>query len=61
MEELRFLEEQNVSPELIKRVEEFRQAYPVKEEAAGRITKPAPDRTESDRQEYPCREPGIYF
>ena len=34
MEELRFLEEQNVSPELIKRVEEFRQAYPVKEEAA---------------------------
>lgn len=41
MEELRFLEEQNVSPELIKRVEEFRQAYPVKEEAAGRITKPS--------------------
>ena len=39
--ELRFLEEQNVSPELIKRVEEFRQAYPVKEEAAGRITKPS--------------------
>lgn len=26
---------------LIKRVEEFRQAYPVKEEAAGRITKPS--------------------
>lgn len=41
IEELRFLEEQNVSPELIKRVEEFRQAYPVKEEAAGRITKPS--------------------
>lgn len=41
MEELRFLEEQNVSPELIKRVEEFRQAYPVKEEAVGRITKPS--------------------
>ena len=41
MEELRFLEEQNVSPELIKRVEEFRQAYPVKEEAAGMITKPS--------------------
>ena len=41
MEELRFLEEQNVSPELIKRVEEFRQAYPVKEEATGRITKPS--------------------
>ena len=40
MEELRFLEEQNVSPELIKRVEEFRQAYSVKEEA-GRITKPS--------------------
>ena len=35
MEELRFLEEQNVSPELIKRVEEL------KEEAAGRITKPS--------------------
>ena len=41
MEELRFLEKQNVSPELIKRVEEFRQAYPVKEEAAGRIVKPS--------------------
>ena len=41
MEELRFLEEQNVSPELIKRVEEFRQAYSVKEEAAVRITKPS--------------------
>lgn len=41
MEELRFLEEQNVSPELIKRVEEFRQAYSVKEEAAGRIMKPS--------------------
>lgn len=41
IEELRFLEEQNVSPELIKRVEEFRQAYPVKEEVAGRITKPS--------------------
>ena len=40
-EELRFLEKQNVSPELIKRVEEFRQAYPVKEEAAGRIVKPS--------------------
>lgn len=41
MEELRFLEEQKVSPELIKRVEEFRQEYPVKEEAAGRIVKPS--------------------
>ena len=41
MEELRFLEEQNVSPELIKRVEEFRQAYPVKDEVAGRIIRPS--------------------
>ena len=41
MEELRFLEKQNVSLELIKRVEEFRQAYPVREEAAGRIVKPS--------------------
>ena len=32
MKELEFLEKQNVSPELIKRAEEFRQAYPVKDE-----------------------------
>lgn len=37
MKELEFLEKQNVSPELIKRAEEFRQAYPVKDEVAGRI------------------------
>ncbi len=41
MEELKFLEEQNVSPELIKRAEEFRKTYPVKDEAAGRIVKPS--------------------
>lgn len=37
MKELEFLEKQNVSPQLIKRAEEFRQAYPVKDEVAGRI------------------------
>ena len=41
MKELEFLEKQNVSPELIKRAEEFRQAYPVKEEVAGRIVRPS--------------------
>ena len=41
MKELEFLEKQNVSPELIKRAEEFRQAYPVKDEVAGRIVKPS--------------------
>ena len=41
MEELKFLEEQNVSSGLIKKILEFREMYPVPDEAAGRITKPA--------------------
>lgn len=41
MKELEFLEKQNVSPELIKRAEEFRQAYPVEDEVAGRIIRPS--------------------
>ena len=35
MEELKFLEEQQVAPELIKRVEEFRSRYEVVPETAG--------------------------
>ena len=41
MEELKFLEEQQVSPELIKRVEEFRKQYEVASETAERIVKPS--------------------
>ena len=41
MEELKFLEEQQVAPELIKRVEEFRSQYEVVPETAGRIVKPS--------------------
>lgn len=41
MEELRFLEEQGVSPVLIKQVEEFRRFYEVPDEAADRIRKPS--------------------
>ena len=41
MEELKFLEEQQVSPELIKRVEEFRSQYEVAPEAAAGIVKPS--------------------
>ena len=41
MEELKFLEEQQVSPELIKRVEEFRTQYDVAPEVTGRIVKPS--------------------
>lgn len=41
MEELKFLEEQQVAPELIKRVEEFRSRYEVAPETAGRIVKPS--------------------
>ena len=41
MEELKFLEEQQVSPELIKRTEEFRSRYEVVPEAADRIVKPS--------------------
>ena len=40
MEELKFLEEQGVSPELIGGVLEFREKYPVFPETAHRITKP---------------------
>ena len=41
MEELNFLEEQKVSPELISQVEKFRRQYEVPAEAAGRVVKPA--------------------
>lgn len=40
MDDLKFLEEQNVSPELIQGVMRAREAYPVAEEAADRIVKP---------------------
>ena len=40
MEELKFLEEQGVSAELIRGVQEFREKYPVFPETAHRITKP---------------------
>ena len=41
MEELKFLEEQQVAPELIKRVEEFRSRYEVAPETVDRIVKPS--------------------
>ncbi|MCI5901774.1 MAG: MoxR family ATPase [Blautia sp.] len=41
MEELRFLEEQQVSPALIKKVEDFRREYDVPSEAAHRIVRPS--------------------
>lgn len=41
MEELKFLEEQKVSPALIRQVEEFRKEYPVAEEARHRIVRPS--------------------
>ena len=41
MEELKFLKEQQVAPELIKRVEEFRSRYEVVPETADRIVKPS--------------------
>ena len=41
MEELKFLEEQGVAPVLIKQVERFRAEFPVPEEVAGRVMKPA--------------------
>lgn len=41
MEELRFLEEQGVSPALIRGVEEFRRSYDVLQEVSHRIVKPA--------------------
>lgn len=40
MEELRFLEEQQVSGKLIEEVKQFREAYPVSEEVKNRIVKP---------------------
>ena len=40
MEDLIFLEEQHVSPELIDGVHRFREQYPVAEEAADRIVRP---------------------
>ena len=40
MEDLIFLEEQHVSPELIDGVRRFREQYPVAEEAADRIVRP---------------------
>lgn len=41
MDELRFLEEQDVSPALIKQVEEFRNAYEVPPTEAARVAKPS--------------------
>ena len=41
MNELTFLEEQGVAPVLIKQVERFRAEFPVPEEVAGRVMKPA--------------------
>lgn len=41
MEELKFLEEQEVSPALIVKVEEFRKKYTVPEKAAHRIVRPS--------------------
>ena len=41
MNELKFLEEQGVAPVLIKQVERFRAEFPVSEEVAGRVVKPA--------------------
>lgn len=41
MEELKFLEEQKVSPGLISQVEDFRRQYEVPAEAASRVVKPS--------------------
>lgn len=41
MEELRFLEEQDVSPVLIEKVKEFRKTYEVPQEAVHRIIRPS--------------------
>lgn len=41
MEELRFLEEQGVSPVLIRQVEEFRSTYEVPSQATDRVVKPS--------------------
>ena len=41
MNELKFLEDQGVAPVLIKQIERFRAEFPVPEEVAGRVVKPA--------------------
>ena len=41
MNELKFLEDQGVAPVLIRQVERFRSEFPVPEEVAGRVVKPA--------------------
>lgn len=41
MEELSFLEEQNVSQQLIRQVKKFREEYPLSKEAAYRVVKPS--------------------
>lgn len=41
MEDLSFLKEQQVNPELVQGIVEFREKYPVAEEVASRIVKPA--------------------
>ena len=41
MEEMKFLEEQQVSPELIRQAEEFRNTYTTDEAAVHRIVKPS--------------------
>ena len=40
MKELQFLEEQQISPKLIREVEKFREAYEVSEHVKNRIVKP---------------------
>ena len=63
MEDLIFLEEQHVSPELIDGVRRFREQYPVAEEAADRIVRPMitfygnGDRRIVKRGEYPADRP----
>lgn len=41
MEEVKFLEEQGVSPKLIRQIEEFRKNYEVPQQVSGRIVKPS--------------------
>ena len=40
IDELKFLEEKQVNPGLLKEVEQFRKEYPVPEEVQNRVTKP---------------------
>ena len=51
MKELKFLEEQKVSPGLISQVEDFRRQYEVPAEAAGRVVKPSSPFFGKDRLE----------